>query len=104
MPIGDTLEQSIIKWIAAFRKPKPEDITLESRLLHDLKIGGDDAGELLFEYSEIFGVDMSDFHFSEHFMGEPHLFNWWLPRDVSKFSPVTISDVVQAAIQKKWRA
>ena len=49
---------------------------LESRLLHDLGINGDDAECLMMEFSEKFGVDMSGFDFRKFFMGEPHLFSF----------------------------
>jgi hypothetical protein len=55
----------------------PEKIKLESRLLHDLGINGDDAEYLLMDYSKTFHVDMSEFNFWKFFMGEPNLFNFW---------------------------
>jgi acyl carrier protein len=39
----------------------------ETRLLHDLGVDGDDAGDLLHHFSARFHVDLSAFRFSWHF-------------------------------------
>ena len=61
------LEERIIRLVAAKAGLNPIDISLSSRLLHDLKIDGDDAAELLSNYSEVFQVDISGFNFMVHF-------------------------------------
>jgi acyl carrier protein len=101
--LDDDLEKWIIKLIVDVTGINPDRISLESCLNHDLGIDGDDAAELLSEYAAAFGVDMSGFHFSKYFQGEPHLFNWWVPGPIAKLSPVTVRDLVEAARQKKWR-
>lgn len=40
----------------------------------DLGVTGDDAEELIQEFSKVFNVDLSNFLFSQYFNDEPHLF------------------------------
>ena len=73
---GD-LERWIIKLISEQSGVNVEQISLQTRLNHDLGIGGDDASELLELYAEAFSVDMNDFQFHKYFQDEPHLLNFW---------------------------
>ena len=95
-------EQWVINLIAKKTGLSPTEISPESRLLHDLGITGDDAVELLSEYSEAFQVDMGEFEFRQYFTGEPHLFNCWFAAKGSKLRPLTVRDLAEAARQKKW--
>ena len=95
-------EQWVINMIAKMTGLPHDRISPDSRLNHDLGMTGDDAAEFLSAYSEAFGVDMSAFRFSDHFTGEPHLFNWWLTGRASRLTPITVRDLVEAAKQKKW--
>jgi len=70
-------EKWIIKLIADQSGVKPEQISLETRLNHDLSIDGDDADELLESYAEVFSVDMTGFQWSKYFRDEPHWLNFW---------------------------
>src|SRR6267378_5285355 len=101
MPDAD-LEKWIIKLIAGASGVDPQRISTETSLNQDLGIDGDDAAQLLSVYSEAFGVDLSDFRFSEYFRGEPHLFNLWRSGRGSNLTPITVRDLVEAARQKKW--
>jgi acyl carrier protein len=50
------LEQRVIRFVARKTGLQVDAVTPSSRLLHDLRIDGDDAEELLTEYSEAFEV------------------------------------------------
>jgi len=45
-------------------------ISEEASLFHDLGVDGDDAQDFLNEFSRVFGVNMSKFHYSEFFGSE----------------------------------
>jgi acyl carrier protein len=45
-------------------------ISEETSLFHDLGVDGDDAQDFLNEFSRVFGVNMSKFHYSEFFGSE----------------------------------
>jgi hypothetical protein len=69
--------------------------------LHDLKIDGDDAEELLTEYSDAFQVDLTGFDFCQHFRSEPNILNLWL-RKIDRLVPVTVAQLVQSASSHHW--
>ena len=95
------LEQRVIRFIAAKTGLQPNAITSASRLLHDLKIDGDDAEELLTEYSDAFQVDMTGFDFCQRFRSEPNLFSLWLG-SLNRFVPVTVAQLVRSARNGRW--
>ena len=98
--LGEGDHQHLVVRLIAKKTGLPTvQIFPESRLVHDLGIAGDDAGELLTEYSETFQVDMSEFDFAQYFSGEPHLFKL---AEGLKLAPITVQDLVEAARQKKW--
>jgi acyl carrier protein len=96
------LEEWIIKLIADASGVDPERISADTSLNRDLGIDGDDATELLSLYSEAFGVDLSEFRFSQYFRDEPHLFNPSPSGRSSGVTPITVGDLVDAARLKKW--
>ncbi len=49
---------------------QPEILSIETRLGEDLRIIGDDADELLTEFSSTFHVDMSEMDFNTYFPSE----------------------------------
>ena len=85
-----------------------ERITAETRILHDLRVDGDDADEFMMAFAARFQVDMSPFPFRDHFYGEPHLLSWGgLIQHVrgmqhSPKRPLTIAALVQAAQLGYW--
>ena len=97
---GDT-EQWVFKFLADHTRIKPKAISLHSRLLHDLGITGDDAYELLRDFSEAFGLDMKEFEFLDHFPDEAHC-SMFSSKDFSEFTPVTVQELVSAAKARKW--
>ncbi|MEQ1884006.1 MAG: DUF1493 family protein [Bryobacteraceae bacterium] len=63
------LEERIIAFVSKETGIKPSAIHASSRLLQDLGIDGDDAGELFEKFGTQFGVDLSPLepHWSKHF-------------------------------------
>ena len=86
---------------------RPQDLKPSTRLLHDLGIDADDAEEILTEFSERFGVDMSSFSFDHHFGTELDAGIRWVARKVfgkgaTGKRPVTLQDLVDAANTRRW--
>ncbi|MEL6606647.1 MAG: DUF1493 family protein [Bacteroidota bacterium] len=86
-------------------------LTRETRILHDLRIAGDDAEELLEAFSERFQVDLSDFEFERYFdlegvdpIGLSILIRKLRGDKIPKKSShsLTLGDLEQAAINGKW--
>lgn len=95
------LEGCIIRFIARKTGLQIEEVTPSSRLLHDLQTDGDDAEELLTEYSEAFKVDLTGFNFGSHFRSEPNIFND-LVGEIDHLVPITVAQLVQAAHVHRW--
>ena len=78
-------------------------ISPETRLLHDLRITGDDADEFLTDYVDAFQVDMGGFKFLDHFTTEPSTpdFAGWQD---CPLKPIKVRDLAEAASRKKWEA
>lgn len=70
---GD-LGNAVIEFICEFQGFEKNEINLESRLLNDLWIYGDDAVELILAFGRKFNVDVSEFMSSEYFLNEGSLF------------------------------
>ena len=81
----------------------------ETRLLHDLGVDGDDAGDLLQHFSARFHVDLSAFRFSWHFGPEAgwsplyFLYCFFFARGRHRDLPVTIQDLAEAADVGAWK-
>ena len=71
-----TFEQQVKELVAKETEVRIERLTLETDLLKDLGVDGNDALELLEKYWEVFHVDLLQFKFSKHFgpEGGPNLF------------------------------
>jgi len=80
----------------------------EQTELHKLRMDGDDALELMEEFSNKFSVDMSEFEFNKHFGPEagfnPIVYMYYLvfARDKLRLMPITLRDLTEAAQNKKW--
>ena len=98
-----TLEKKIKQLVAQETEVRVEKLALETRLLEDLGVDGDDAFELLEKYSETFKVDFSKFQFSKYFGQEAGLdilsifFYLFFPSHIPQSEPLTIQDLVDAA-------
>jgi acyl carrier protein len=92
-----------LKLIAEKVAMDPNQISMDSRLLHDLGIDGDDATELLWDISQICGVDISGFGAAQYFRGEPTLLSlfWFLPSQkrnrIRGKRSITVGKLVEAA-------
>jgi hypothetical protein len=82
--------------VAAERGMVLEDIAIDSRLLEDLGMEGDDAVKFFRRFAREFGVDLAGMRWRRHFSAEG-FFSWWIP-DI----PVTVRDLVNAASAKRW--
>jgi acyl carrier protein len=74
-----------------------QDFQLELRISEDLKIDGDDALDLISEYSRRFKVDISSFEYHNYFSKEgfnPIGFISYLI-GIKKYKPLTIKDLVE---------
>ena len=87
------LEQQVKEFVAKETAVRVEKLTLETDLLKDLGVDGNDALELLEKYWEVFQIDLSQFQFSKCFgsEGSPSLF---FSSDEPPFEPLTIQDLV----------
>ncbi len=54
-------------FLSTFLGIKEEEINFADSLFHDLGVDGDDASELLKNYSSNFNVDIDDFEFENYF-------------------------------------
>ena len=93
---GD-LTDWIIRMVAEQSGIPRAQISQDSRLYHDLKIWGDDAGELLTEFRDVFQVDFTGFAFEDYFPPEASWSKW--PRE---FQPLTVRELVESARARRW--
>lgn len=91
------LAELVIRFVAREISVPETELTLETRLLEDLGVAGDDAEWLFASFAERFSVDLTCFKLSDHFPCE----YMWFSRDPG-FVPVTIGDLLKAAEAKKW--
>jgi hypothetical protein len=96
------LKDWIIQMVTERLPDRSHEISLESRLFHDLGITGDDADELLTDYVDAFQVDMTGFKFTDYFTSEPpSMFEKWSKQN-SPRPPITVGDLVEIAQRGKW--
>lgn len=102
------LEGEVKDWVAGQVSARREQLHTTTRIEQDLGITGDDASELMAAFGERFEVDLSEFKFDHHFGqegGNPFSFIYLrvFARHQLETVPVTIDDLVEAALQKKWQ-
>lgn len=87
-------------------------MTLESTLLGDLGLDGDDASEFFEALLSKFGVDISSFEFERHFRCEPffkgilYILRKLKYRDehvAARKEPITVAQLVSACEKKAWQ-
>ncbi len=87
-------------------------MTIESTLLGDLGLDGDDAWEVFEKLQSKFGVDISSFEFERHFRCEPCFKGVFYFLRKLKYrnehvaackEPVTIAQLVNACEKKVWQ-
>jgi hypothetical protein len=109
MATHDGMEYAVLSFVSAELGIKEEQLRLSTRLWHDLGIEGDDAETFFAAFAERFQVDLSEFDYEKHFGEEvgvnPLLYLWWKLRraDQLKRIPITLEDLVTAAIRRRWR-
>ena len=82
---------------------KASKITESTRIGEDLGVDGDDAVELLLEYSRIFKVDLSEFKYDEYFGPEgcnPFLIPVYL-LGMRKMKILTVGDLMGGILSGK---
>jgi acyl carrier protein len=64
-----SVEQDVVKLVAEQRGLAPQKVALNSRLLHDLGMDGDDAVEFFEEFEKRYGADLAPLyrHWHRHF-------------------------------------
>jgi len=98
----DEVVQHVKRIVAENRGMDPTDIFLGMTLEGDLGITGDDATDVFQDFAKGFpDVDLSELDLSLYFGPEGGCAPWvmWFSR-----SPLRVSDLVQAARDKRWRA
>jgi len=60
----------LYKYVADFSGVPSHEMTPDHSLSNDLGIYGDDASDLIIDFSKRFRVDISSFNFDEYFEGE----------------------------------
>lgn len=120
--------ESIIELVARHALCRPETLSLSTRIGEDLCIVGDDADELLIEFSREFNVDLSEMDFDAYFPREASSeMNYYLSviaknnsknnifkfldilfrRIITKrvvYKSLTINDLAYAAKIGRWKA
>jgi acyl carrier protein len=66
----DEIKKRVIDFLSDETAIRASKISLNSRLFHDLGIDGEDAMDLIAAFSKSFGVDVSNFQYSEYFGDE----------------------------------
>lgn len=94
------LEKDIKEFISQLTSIQIEKITDDKDLDNDLGVAGDDAWELIEEFSEKFNVDLASFEFSKHFTSEgfPPLHE----NDEYGGYPVTVKHLIEIAEKGIW--
>ena len=103
-----SLNEKVLQLVAKKTGLQLAKLTMDSRLLHDLGVDGDDAAELLTSFADEFRVDMTTFRFSKHFRPEPSLLDLISflrsphQDDLSTKIPITLRDLADAATIRTW--
>jgi Protein of unknown function (DUF1493) len=75
------------------------------RIDEDLKLAGDDVSDLLIEYSQVFGVDISAFPYDDYFAPEGFcplsLIKYLLGFEEHKYKSLYVRDLIRGIRQKR---
>mgnify|MGYP000359666805 CR=1 FL=1 len=102
------MSDEVIMFLSEFSSVNVDAISLDSDIVRDIHIEGDDAEELLQKFSERFGVDISALNLSDYFAPESsfspidYLLSIILSRKIQRKS-LFVKDLVNAAKVKKWK-
>ena len=110
--MNDELYTRVKDFLVEHAPVSEEELTPDTRLFHDLRIDGDDGGELLEAFCEAFDIrNMSEMDLSVYFGpegGNPLdflfdlLFALWFGRSRFQLVPITLRDLVDSAEAKRW--
>ncbi|MCX2800793.1 DUF1493 family protein [Microbulbifer thermotolerans] len=67
---GNEIKARVIDFLSNETAISASKINLSTRLFHDLGIDGEDAMDLISEFSKSYEVDVSNFQYSEYFGNE----------------------------------
>lgn len=119
--MNNDVERDVRCFLASELAVSPGTIQLDSTLMGDLGINGDDAVEFFESFSTRFWVDLGDLRLRRHFLGEGDyawlpfwylifllrkLFRWQREPSIEAslgLVPITVSDLVAAARGGSWR-
>ncbi|MEJ2419767.1 MAG: DUF1493 family protein [Exilibacterium sp.] len=66
------VQKEVISFLAEFCSVESDQITVESDIVRDLNIEGDDAKELVEKFGEKFSVDVTSFKVDDYFVPESY--------------------------------
>ena len=95
--LNEDMFQQLIAFIRSEIREDGHPITRNTLLEDDLGVTGDEAGELIANFSKRFNVNIDKFIFDSYFYDEPGVFN--LPN--RKIKPFRISHLEKAIIAGK---
>ncbi len=110
----EQLSDEVLAFVSAAAGVSDSKISLETTLLGDLGIDGDDGVELMAEYARLFNVNLENYRHELHFGPEgfsPLFFVSWIGFMFRKgtaeqragLEPISISDLVRSASQGTWK-
>jgi hypothetical protein len=104
---SDDMVERVKAFVAVHTLYPRRRMTLDTRLMEDVGLDGDDAVELFRDFAVHFEVDLSEINWDRHFGPEGcnpvfALWYWTLGHRKHPMVPVTISDLVVAAEARRW--
>ena len=111
--MAEPLDLTVRRFTSDFTNVALEGVTLNSALVEDLGVDGDDGVDFIVQFADRFQVDLSGFNASDYFDSEGlplHApFVWFLqlvtlgrlPRREEKMG-IEVEDLVAAAKRRKW--
>lgn len=105
VPNGE-VQHRVLARLASKTGLRADQIEMDSRLVHDLGLYGDDAEELIRELAEEFGLPFSCFDFGKYFFPESFAF-WIFPsclrrRIAANKPPLTVEQLVRSVQSGRW--
>jgi acyl carrier protein len=103
--VEENLENRVRALVAEYTGVPMEEIKLETDIVNDLRIYGDDVWELVYEFSKKFNVEMHEFRWYHH--SGPEGCNplwlffqpWWTKKT---HIPIRLFDLVESAKRGAW--
>lgn len=98
------IDEAVFDWVASEWPSRRSSFRRETGIKRNLRMDGVDAEIFMADFAKRFDVDMSDFHFDEHFYNEGgpsvSLWMWLFGKDTRP--DVTLGHLVDAAKSKRW--